>query len=361
VASRSERTEKSTPRHRKEMRDKGSVARSEELGGWGGTLFVASMLPWLGKLAANRVSGFVAYVGEAMGHPTVGGAVGLLGYGLQAAAFAALPIVGVATVVGVVIAVAQVGLRVTPKALRVQVSRLSPKSGLRRMFAAEGAWKLAKTFVKMVVLSVVGYVIMHQLVMNVLGGATLPLQDTLAAGASTVVGLVRLIGVMALVIAGFDYYFQRRTYQQDLRMTRQEIRDEFRQSEGNPEVRRALRSRARNNARAQMLVAVGRANVVVMNPTHFAVALAYNRRDDRAPRVVAKGVDFNALLIRDHARSCGVVIVENPPLARALHQTCNVDDVVPPALYASVARLLALVYSLSPAARAFRDIHVMSG
>ena len=143
-------------------------------------------------------------------------------------------------------------------------------------------------------------------------------------------------------------------------MTKQEIRDEFRQSEGNPEVRRAIRSRARSNARTHMMAAVSRADVVVTNPTHFAVAIAYNRREDRAPRVVAKGADFNAMLIREHARSCGVVIVENPPLARALHKSCEVDDVVPPTLYAAVARLLALVYSLSPSARIFREVHVMA-
>lgn len=361
MANRSERTEKPTPKRKKEMREKGSVARSEELGGWASILIVASLMPWLGGMAANRISAFVLYTTENMAHPSVGSAVGLLGHGLQTAAFVALPIVGVGGGFAVIIMIAQVGLRFTPKALGFRFSRLSPKAGLSRMFAAQGAWTLAKTLLKISVLAVVGYAIMHQLVMNVLGGSTLPLQETLSASASTVMGLIRLMGALALVIAGVDYYFQRRRHNQDLRMTRQEIRDEFRQNEGNPEVRRAQRSRARGNLRSQMMAAVARADVIVTNPTHYAVALAYDRARDRAPRVVAKGADFNAMLIREHARTCGVVIVENPPLARALHASCQIDDHVPPALYASVARLLALVYSLSPSARAFTDVHVMAG
>ncbi|MHB1210327.1 MAG: EscU/YscU/HrcU family type III secretion system export apparatus switch protein [Acidimicrobiales bacterium] len=360
MANKSDRTEKATPQHKKEMRDKGTVARSQELGAWASTLLVASLLPSMGGVAANRISAFVLCTTEMMGHPSVGGAVGLLGYGLQTAAFAALPILVTGGAFAIAIAVAQVGLHITPKALRFQVSRMSPKAGLSHMFAAEGAWTLGKTILKIMVLATVSYVIMHQLVMSVLGGGTLPLQETLSASASTVFSLLRLIGALALAIAAFDYYFQRRKYQQDLRMTKQEIRDEYRKSEGNPEVRRALRSRARSNARTHMMSAVGRADVVVTNPTHYAVAISYNRREDRAPRVVAKGADYNAMLIREHARNCGVVIVENPPLARALHASCEVDDVVPPELYSSVARLLALVYSLSPTARVFRDVHVMA-
>jgi flagellar biosynthetic protein FlhB len=212
----------------------------------------------------------------------------------------------------------------------------------------------------MVILAVVGYLILRQLVHSVMGGATLPLQDTLSAGASTVGGLMRMIGALALALAIGDYFFQRRKYQQDLRMTKQEVKDEHRQSDGSPEMRRAQRGRARKLSRQQMMAAVARADVVVTNPTHFAVAIAYDRTTDRAPRVVAKGGDLIAAAIKERARECGVVIVENPLLARTLYATCEVDDIVSPALYASVARLLAFVYSLTPTAKTFRDVHVMA-
>lgn len=360
MADKSQRTERPTPKHRKEMREKGSVARSTELSGWASLLVAASLLPWLGGLAANRISGFMQATTQAMAKPSAGAAVGLLGRGLETAALAALPILLVAGGVAVVVAVGQVGLRFTPKALRFQFSRISPKAGLGRLLSGQGLWALGKTLLKMAMLGVVGYILLHKLLHSVLGGATLPLPTTLALTSSTVVGLLRFIGALALLVAAGDYLFQRRTYEQDLRMTKQEIRDERRQSDGAPEVRRAMRSKGRRLSRMRMMAAVASADVVVTNPTHFAVAIAYDRSTDRAPRVVAKGADFLAATIRERARSCGVVIVENPTLARALHSSCEVDDVVPPRLYAAVARLLAFVYSLTPTARAFRDVHLMA-
>jgi len=359
MADKSQRTEKGTYKHRKEMREKGNVARSPEIGGWVSLLVVASLLPWLGGLAADRINGFLHDVVNAMAHPDLASAVAVLGQGLATTAFAALPILLVGSAVGMVIATAQVGLHVTPKALRVQISRISPKTGMHRLFSSQGIWTLAKTILKLVALAVVGFNIMNHLVHSVLGGATLPLQTTMLATASTVVRLMRSIGGPALVIAAADYFFQRRSHNQDLRMTKQEVRDERRESDGNPEVRRAMRNKARRLSRMHMMAAVSRADVVVTNPTHYAVAIAYDRQKDRAPRVVAKGADFNAIAIREHARRCGVVLVENPILARSLHASCEVDDVVPPGLYTAVARLLAFVYSLSPTARVYRDVHQM--
>lgn len=361
MADKSSRTEKGTAKHRKEMREKGTVARSPEIGGWAALLVVVSMLPWMGSLAANRISGFVQDVVGAMAHPDISVAVAILGQGLMTAAFAALPILLVGSAIGIAIATAQVGLRITPKALSFRFSRISPKNGLHRLFSSQGIWTLAKTSLKITVLAFVGFGILKHLVQGVLGGATLPLQTTILATASTVLKLMRVIGALALVIAAADYFFQRRSHNQDLRMTKQEVRDERRDSDGNPEVRRALRNKARRLSRMHMMAAVARADVVVTNPTHFAVAIAYDRQKDRAPRVVAKGADFNAAAIREHARRCGVVLVENPILARALHSSCEVDDIVPPALYTAVARLLAFVYSLSPAARVYRDVHQMAG
>jgi flagellar biosynthetic protein FlhB len=361
MSDKSERTEKPTAKHRKEMRDEGTVARSTELSGWASLLVTVSLLPTLGRLAANRVSTFFQVTTQAMAHPGEGTAVALLGHGLETAAFAALPILLVGGAVAVVIAVGQVGLRFTPKALRFQFSRISPKSGLSRLFSGQGLWTLGKTLLKMAILAVIGYEILHTLMHAVLGDATLPLPVTLAAAASTVVDLMRDIGVLALLIAGADYFFQRRTYQQKLRMTKQEVKDERRQSDGSPELRRAMRSKARRFSRMHIMAAVANADVVVTNPTHYAVAIAYDREHDKAPRVVAKGAGHIAAAIREHARSCGVVIVENPPLARSLHASCEVDDVVPPRLYAAVARLLAFVYSLTPTARVFRDVHLMAG
>jgi flagellar biosynthetic protein FlhB len=360
VADKSERTERPTAKHKKEVREKGNVARSPELASWASLLVVVSLLPRLGSAAAGRVSAFMHEVATAIAHPTTETALEILGNGLATAAFAALPLVLLCTGVAVATSFAQVGLRFTPKALRVQVSRISPRTGFTRIFSAQGTWSLGKALLKVAMLALVGFALMHELFSTLLGGTTLPLAATLGAAGSATQSMLRDIGVLALVVAVVDYAFQRRQYQQGLRMTKQEVRDETRRSDGSPEVRRAIRTKARRLSRMRMMAAVATADAVVVNPTHFAVAIAYDRARDRAPRVVAKGTDMLAARVRQRAAAHGVPIIENPELARTLHAACEIDDVVPAALYTAVARLLAFVYSLSPTAKALRDIHQMA-
>jgi len=359
VADKSDKTEQPTARHKKEVREGGSVARSAELGAWACLLLVGSMLPMLGGRAAAQVVTFLHEVLHAMSAPTGAGAVGVLGDGLTTAALAALPVVLLCTVVGLLFNFGQVGLRFTPKALAPKGSRVSPKAGLKRIASSEGAWNLAKTLAKLVILALVGLMVLRQLMGGVLGGTTLPLPATLAAVGGTVTSLFRQVGAVALVIAAGDYAFQRRKYQQNLRMSKQEIRDEMRKEDGSPEMRRAVRRKARDLSRMRMMAAIAGADVVVTNPTHYAVAIAYDQGVDRAPRVVAKGADIMAARIRDRAREHRVPIVENPPLARTLHAACEVDEVVPPRLYEAVAQLLAFVYSLPLAAKVLQDTHRM--
>lgn len=360
MADKRERTETATAKHKKETREKGMVARSPEVGGWASLLGVALLMPWLGGLAVTRVTSFVNDAVVAMSHPSAASAVTLVSRGLATAVIAAMPIVAVATLIATAVATAQVGLRVTPKALRWQFSRVSPKTGIKRVASAQGLWSLGKTTLKVILLAVVGYVILNHLIHGLLGGGTLPLATTLQVTSTSINQLMRDIGLLALMVAAGDYAVQRRSHNQDVRMTKQEVKDERRESDGNPEVRRAQRSRARQMSRMQVMAAVSRADVVVTNPTHFAVAIVYDRERDRAPRVVAKGADFTARAIREQAQRCGVVLVENPPLARTLHATCEVDDFVPPTLYTAVARLLAFVYSLTPTARAYAGVYQMS-
>lgn len=360
MADKRERTEDATAKHKKETREKGMVARSPEIGGWASLLVVTMTLPWLGGVAVARIDSFLNTTMDAMSHPSSRVAIAVVDRGLATALFASLPIVLVATAVAVAVATAQVGLRATPKALRWKFSRISPKAGFGRIASARGLWTLGKTMLKVALLSLVGYGVIARLVHALLGGSTLPLSATLDVTASSITAMMRNIGLLALVVAGADYAVQRRSHNQEVRMTKQEVKDERRDGEGNPEVRRAQRNRARRMTRTQVMAAVARADVVVTNPTHYAVAIAYDRERDRAPVIVAKGADFMAQAIREHARRSGVVLVENRQLARTLHAICEVDDPVPPALYTAVARLLAFVYSLTPAARAYSGVYDMS-
>lgn len=359
MAPSSEKTEKATPKHRKEMREQGKVALSRELGSWVSLLVVASTLPALGGAAASRITSFTQVVIQAMTDPSTASATGVLSAGMGTFAVAAIPIVVLCTVIGVAAAFGQVGFRFTPKAVGMKLSRVNPMTGFKRTFSSQGLWTLVKTLLKLGILSAVAFVTMRRLMGAVLGGNTLPLPTTLAATASTTVVMLRDVGGLALLIAAVDYGFTRRNYQKSLRMTKQQVRDELRRNDGSPEIRHAVRRKARSLSRLRMMAAVASADVVVTNPTHFAVAIAYDRENDRAPRVVAKGADFMAQRIREEAVEHGVPLVENPLLARTLHASCEIDDLVPPRLYGSVARLLAFVYSLSPTAKAIRSVHRM--
>ena len=361
MADKSQRTEQPTAKHRKEIREKGKVARSSELGAWASLLAVAVLFPKLAGLAANRVDSFLRSVIDAVAHPTTSAAMSVLAEGLETAALAALPIVLVCTGIGVLSSFAQVGLRFTPKALTPQFSRISPRTGFSKIFSTQGALVARQDPRE------AGHSGGHGLraAPPVDGfrcsvARTLPLPTTLGIAGASTSALLRNIGVVALLVAAGDYAFQRRSYQQGLRMTKQEVKDENRRNDGSPEVRRALRSKARQLSRMRMMAAVASADVVVTNPTHFAVAIAYDRKKDRAPRVVAKGADIVAARIRSRAAEHGVPVVENPVLARTLHASCQVDDVVPAALYTAVARLLAFVYSLSPTAKMLGEVHRMA-
>ena len=202
MADKSQRTEQPTAKHRKEIREKGKVARSTELGAWASLLAVAVLLPRLAGMAATRVDSFLGFVVDAISHPSTSEAMAVLAKGLVTAAVAALPIVLVCTGIGVVSSFAQVGLRFTPKALVPQFSRISPRTGFGRIFSTQGAWSLGKTLVKLCILAGLGYTLLHHLIDSELGGATLPLPTTLGIAGASTSGLLRDVGVVALLVAG---------------------------------------------------------------------------------------------------------------------------------------------------------------
>jgi len=152
-----------------------------------------------------------------------------------------------------------------------------------------------------------------------------------------------MLGVF-FVFALIDFVYQKYTYKKSLRMSKQEIKDEYKQTEGNPEVKAKIRQLQREMAKKRMMADVPKADVVITNPTHYAVAIRYDKTKDEAPRVIAKGVDNLALKIKEIARDAGVMIIENPPLARELYKSVEVDEIIPPKLYKAVAEVLAYVY-----------------
>jgi flagellar biosynthetic protein FlhB len=360
MAQRQQATEKATPKKKREFRKEGRVAKSAELGSWFSLVVLAGALPALGARATHQIAALMANVSANMSQLDSGKALGLFGHGLWTMLSAVLPVLGVVCAAGVASNLGQVGVHFSPGALGFRWSRVDPRSGIKRIVSPSGIWELAKGVARLALLVVVGYSVFRHLLGELMGPGTLPIGATLTLTASGLFSLGRNVGLVAFGIAALDYGFQRRRFNESLKMTKEEVRQEQRETEGSPEIRREQRRRRRRLTRMQILAALNQADVVVVNPTHYAVALAYDRAHDHAPRVIGKAEDELALVFRVEAIAKHVPVVENPPIARALHGACDIGQEVPASLYETVARLLAFVYRLSPTARHLVDVHHMS-
>ncbi len=335
-----QRTEPATPRRRQEARRRGQVARSADLSQGAGLL--AAVL--VGSLAAPWGFGVLAsYTREVLANPDPGRLGALVAQGVLAGLALAGPALAAATVVGLVAGIAQTGGLFTAKPLEPQLDRLNPLRALERLFSLRSVAELLKAVVKLVAVVAAVWAPLREAVTSV--PPTAPSPEQLAAWLGNTVHAVGLRGGGALLlVGGLDYLYQRFEYERSLRMTRQEVREDLKETEGDPLVKSRQRSRQRELARRRMLRDVARATVVVTNPVHLAVALRYAPREAPAPVVVAKGAGVVAERIREEARKWQVPVVSNPPLARSLFRTVPLGRMIPPALYHAVAEILALLY-----------------
>jgi flagellar biosynthetic protein FlhB len=352
------KTEKPTPKKLREARKQGQFPRTQDAATWVGIAAGAAMLPRSCAMLADTFRELLAHpLTAVVADPDPARALDAVA-ALPAAILLPLAPVALAALGGSVLATAAQGVYLTGKTLRPKLSRLSPKQGLKRMFGARAVWEAVKALAKVVAISVVVVVLGRAMVPELVGAGVMPLGVILDRTRSGVENLLWATAVTGLVLALADYAFQRRTVMKDLRMTPREIKDEMRQSEGDPAVKGAIRSRQMAISRNRMLSAVSGADVVLVNPTHLAVALKYERGRG-APRVVAKGSGSLALKIREIAREHRVPVVEDKPLARTLYRVCDTGDEIPAELYLAVARILAFVMSAgrpSPTAGARRPL-----
>jgi len=335
-----EKSEKPTPKKLKESRKEGQVARTPELGAWSAILAVALSLGWLAPLAIDGVKDLLSASLASTQTPDEALALSLLG---DAGALILAISVGLGAfvmVVGVAAAVAQGGLFFATKVAKPKWSRLNPLEGAKRLFGPHALWEGAKMLLKS---SVVAFLCWRAIegLMPVLGGLV-PIQVALEIGVDAATGLMRDAAVAGLVAAAADYAMARRRTGKQVRMTKKEVRDEHKNSEGDPLIKSALRSKQLAAARNRMMADVPEADVVLVNPTHVAVALRY-QPEEGTPRVVAKGAGVIATRIRELAEKSRVNLVEDVPLARALHSSCEVGQAIPPELYQAVAQVLAFV------------------
>ncbi|HHX43208.1 MAG TPA: flagellar biosynthesis protein FlhB [Chloroflexi bacterium] len=344
-----ERTEAPTPHRIAEARRKGQIARSTEINT---ALLLLAGFWMLGPMAQRLASELAHMTRECFTWPlaqeelTVSGLLhGGLGVGLRFGLLLA-PFVGVLMVTGIGANVLQTGLFFSFAGLKPNLSKLNPLSGLQRIVSKQGVIELAKASLKIAVVGLVAYGGIRKAYPELL---TLPhhgLAHSWATWQGIALNLGLRIGMTFMGLAVMDYLVQRWQWWQGLRMTREELREEMRQSEGDPQLKGRLRQRQRYLAQSRMMAAVPTADVVVTNPTHYAVALAYDAKTMAAPTVVAKGQRLVAQKIKDLARQHRVPIVENKPLAQALFKSVEVGHEIPGNLYDAAAGVLAYVYSL---------------
>ncbi len=348
--ARDDRTEKATPKHRRRAREKGQVARSSDLSG---SLVVAAGLFALSLSGPGIVSAGAAAFREIFGEiaeparaTTASGLDQLMHSALATMILAVVPIAATCMAVAVLAGVAQVGFRPTPQVLKPDFRRINPVSGARNLLGPNGIFEALKTIAKV---AVVGAVAALALLPGLSGLASNVGISPAALGVlsgGTALGVAQRAAFAYMAIGLLDYAWKRRRHEQQLMMTKQQVRDEARQYGVSAEVKAALRRRQMQAARARMMAAVPDADVVVTNPTHFAVALLYDG-SRTAPEVVAKGKDLIAAQIKRVAEENDVPVIADPPLARSLHQSTEIGQVIPEELYAAVARVLAFVYRLA--------------
>lgn len=351
---RDQRTEQATPKRIEDARRRGEVPRSRDLTSAAVLLAAGAGLYALGGFVGGQLVAMMRDAFTFSRAEALDDAVPALAFGraIGEALLICAPLLGLMLVAALLAPLAIGGWNFSSEALAPKWERLDPVAGFRRIFSLVGLFELAKSLARFAVVGGTGALVLWVQSEELLALGREPL--TLAIGhAMGLAGLalIALAGSMVL-IAAVDAPFSLWQHRRSLRMTRQEVRDELRENEGNPEVRGKIRARQQALARSRMMQEVPRADVVVTNPTHYAVALRYDESRSRAPVVVAKGRDLVAARIRAVAAEHGVPVLEAPPLARALHSACDLGEEIPARLYAAVAQVLAYVYQLRAARRA---------
>jgi flagellar biosynthesis protein FlhB len=348
-----ERTEQPTSKRLEEARKKGQVPRSTELSAAAVILTVGGGLHFLGGYMGTRLNGLMSAsltltreqsVDESFMFPTL---LTEAGHGL----IACLPILGLTLVAALVAPMLLGGWNLSFTALMPDFTRLNPMNGLGRMFSTRSLVDLVKAYAKFILLALVALLVLKQKSGELMGLGMEPTRVAIAHAISlTGYAFLMLAGVLGLIAAA-DVPWQLFQHNKQLKMTREEVREEMKESEGSPEIKGRIRSLQREIARRRMMQEVPKADVVVVNPTHFAVALRYDDKRMRAPVVVAKGADVIAARIREVATESLVPIFEAPPLARALFKSVEIGNEIPATLYVAVAQVLTYIYQLKSSRR----------
>lgn len=347
-----EKTEKPTAKKKKESRKEGQVPRTPEFGGWAAVLIFAMCIQPLVGGEFQELGRLLQKALRMAEDPDISAAMDLAREALVHGLMVLLILGSGVLLVGVAAALSQGGFYLATKSMKPKLSKLDPIKGAKRIFGPQAIWQGLKVLVKAAVVAI--FVTGAIRAMTPLLGGLMPTSLVLQEVSGTVTGMLRNVAMAGLLMAGVDYAFQRRRVGKQVRMSKHDVKQEHKQSEGDPQVRSAIRSLQLAASRSRMLADVPMADVVLVNPTHVAVALKYDP-DAGAPTVVARGAGVIAANIRQAAYEAEVPLVRDVPLARALHSSCVVGQQIPAELFAAVAQVLAFVISRRQAGTVARE------
>ena len=346
-----DKTEKATPKKLEDARKEGRVARSSDLINGLMLLLMFFVLRIFGNfMAKGFLESFVKYYNKtpdiSMEIFDVKQAVNLGNEIVFDIVIACLPVLIGSFLVAFVGNVVQIGWKVTTKPLKPKLDRLNPIGGLKRMFSQEKVVELIKSLLKVFAIAIVAYNEVKDRWLFILNLYDFEFMQAIVNIFDIVLDVGVKISVLFVIIGIADFGYQKWKHLHDLRMSKQEVKDEMKQSEGDPQVKGRIRQKMREGARRRMMQELPKADVVITNPTHFAVAIKYDKEKAEAPYVLAKGADYVAATIKEAAKEHKIEIVENKPLARMLYYNVEIGEQIPPELYQMVAEVLAYVYSV---------------
>lgn len=345
----SSKTEEPTQKRLEDAHSKGQFAVSREISNLVlvvmAIVIVTAIVPGMLKTLKDRLA---FYLGEFYQLPMDSGNVGLIMERVARDAVLAiwLPLLLLAAG-GIAASILQTGWHVTWEPLKPDLNKLNPLNGLKRLFnLSNQAVELAKNIAKLVVVGAAAYLALNPMMITIEHFTGMPMESLLHEASGISFSVLTNIFMVLLVIAGGDLFWQRHEYNKKMKMTKQEVKEEYKQAEGDPHVKGRMRSLRLEKSRKRMMANVPKADVVVTNPTHYAVALEYKPESMNAPVVLAMGVDNLAFNIRRIAEENNIPIVRNPPLARALYDTAEIDQEIPPDHYRAVAEVITYVFKL---------------
>ncbi len=349
-----EKTEEPTSKKKQDTRKEGKVAKSKEMSSGVQLITLFLILKfWIGHMGENFMELFKELYEKMPAYTTYwGGRVVTSDYKILfngvilELLLQLLPFFLIGVVISVLINMLQFKFKITTKPLHPKFSKLNPVSGMKKLFSKEKIIELLKSIAKIILIMYVVYSTIKGDWVYLVKFYQMPLTQAIELIGSVVINMGLKISLVFMVVAFADLFYQRWKFHEDIKMTKQEVKDEYKNAEGDPQIKGKIRQKMREASQRRMMQDVPRADVVITNPTHFAVAIRYDANEGSAPKVLAKGADILAQKIKEIARENNVEIVENKPLARMLYANVDVGQEVPPELYQSVAEVLALVYKM---------------